>query len=367
MRAARLEQHRAKRAADGRVPVGRLHVGDPVLELRRHLEMVDRGVPVSLHLFDPHLEVVLRDAKEVARRQVLGLETVEVGGLDQRLDGPRLLPRLLDASRASQRRAAGVVPEPLDERELVRRLLQRQDRLGVAELGMHRERRRADRLDPGEVGRDLVRRDLVEPFGRGKRILRKAGGLRADQQEVHVVRVVAIAVELARGLSGTAEEGLVRGDGVAVHLDRVGVAADPVVDVRRHVHEMPRRRHRAGQPVGRVLSPPRVRRCLHRMDVEMQRGGMVGRERQRAVERRHDVATATPWRHAVRLPVVPRLLVHQRVREDDLHVDVVRKGFGRRLHKVGEVRSAVPAGVARRQSVGQRNLDRRRGEARRDA
>ena len=99
----------------------------------------------------------------------------------------------------------------------------------------------------------------------------------------------------------------------------------------------------------------------------MQRRGMVGRERQRVFERRHDVTTATPGRHAVRLPVVPRLLVHQRVREDDLHVDVVRKGFGRRFHEIREVRPAVLASVARGQGLGQRDLDRRRGEARRDA
>ncbi len=72
------------------------------------------------------------------------------------------------------------------------------------------------------------------------------------------------------------------------------------------------------------------------MNVEMQRAGVLGVQFDGAFERREDLIRAALRRRAVRLPVVPRLQVHQRVRVDDLDVGVLRELLGRVGHRVCE-------------------------------
>ena len=99
------------------------------------------------------------------------------------------------------------------------------------------------------------------------RQLALAVGRRRKPQEVDVVRVVGHRIEPLRAALGDVV--LVGGNRQLVALDRVRIAADALIDVRRHVHHVPRRRHERQQRVGRLLGFLRRRRALHQMDVHV--------------------------------------------------------------------------------------------------
>ena len=179
------------------------------------------------------------------------------------------------------------------------------------------------------------------------------------------MRVVGRAVErVARARGG--EVALVGGDGLDVGAQRVAVEADAVVDVRRHVHDVARRRHQRGEAARvrqRALGP---HRGFHRVDVEVDRAGVRRVAREHRLERAHDVGAAALGLRAGGLPVVPRLGVHHRLGVQRQHRVVGREARGDLLHGVGVggvERGAVGGrvgGVARRQRVDQRALLRRR-------
>ena len=69
---------------------------------------------------------------------------------------------------------------------------------------------------------------------------------------------------------------------------RIEIAADPIIDMARHVDEVPRVRNGPAQPIRIGLGTLWPIRRLDRMDVEMNGANMVWIVRQHALERRHD-------------------------------------------------------------------------------
>ena len=175
--------------------------------------------------------------------------------------------------------------------------------------------------------------------------------------EVH--RVVA-------GRAGPGEVGLVGLDRAAVGLGGVGVAADALVDVRRHVDDVPGRGHQPRQALRRGHRALRTARGLDRVDVVVVRAGVLGVARQHRLQRGDDLLGS--WsRLAVQGPELPRVHVHQRLGEEDLHVVVLRVRAGHVAHRggVGLVRRLLRGRierlgplVARGQRGDQRLLDR---------
>ena len=185
--------------------------------------------------------------------------------------------------------AARVVPHRLDVRNGVARIGQRQDGGRRAEQRMGEVGRRLDRLHQRDDARDLVGDEAAQLLGRrddGRSVARHLGG---RQHEMDVVRIVAEAIHAHRRI-GRRQVFLVHLGRRLVVGQRVEIAADPVVDVARHVHEVAGAGNGAAQPVGIGLGALRPVRRLHRVDVIVDRARMVRVARQHAFERRHDGA-----------------------------------------------------------------------------
>ena len=127
----------------------------------------------------------------------------------------------------------------------------------------------------------LGERDLPRNFygRRRRRALRGGDGERAparegsrEREEVMVVRVVPDRVKPLWLLSVDVD--LVGMDGVLVGRDGVGVAPHPDVNVRGHVHEVPRAGHERGEPLGAGEGFLR-RHGLDRVDVVVACPGMT--------------------------------------------------------------------------------------------
>jgi hypothetical protein len=157
---------------------------------------------------------------------------------------------------AEERESAGVVP--------------RAEHIGVSRrgpgLGQHlvplpeaRERVPRDDAEAGEQRQRRERRVAHLRRGLQRRLDRARGAALhggRGPQEVDVVRVVGHRVEALR--AALRDVVLVREHGQLVALRRVGIAAHPLIDVRRHVHQVPGRRHQPEQPVGRRRREPCV-------------------------------------------------------------------------------------------------------------
>ena len=88
-----------------------------------------------------------------------------------------------------------------------------------------------------------------------------------------VVRVVRALVE--RIGRRALEVLLVDRHRALVGVERAAVLADAVVDVRRHVDDVPRARHQRAEALGGRERAFGRRRRLDRVDVEVDRAGMV--------------------------------------------------------------------------------------------
>ena len=172
---------------------------------------------------------------------------------------------------------------------------------------------------------------------------------RRGQDEVHVVRVVALRVEQAG--AAAPEQRLVGRRGLDVRVQALAPAADPVPDVARHVHDVAGARHQRRQPLRVRRRPLGPVRRLDRVDVEVDRAGVVGLRHQRperavaehALDQR-DHALGGALRRAPAIgPVVPRAEVHQRVGRQQRHAGVLREA---RLHRLHRVRVGLVQGLA---------------------
>ena len=117
-------------------------------------------------------------------------------------------------------------------------------------------------------------------------------------------------------------------------LDHVLVAADALVDVRRHVDDVAGAGHERQQAIGLGFGALRRVGRLPQVDPEMERAGMV------LVAREHPLELAGHLLgflvgQAVARPVVPRPQVHQRFREQRPRVVVLRELRHQLAHGVG--------------------------------
>ena len=126
------------------------------------------------------------------------------------------------------------------------------------------------------LGRHLVGHHRPELLGGRQRLGGSTCHLRAGQHEVDIVRVVAEPI--GARWRPLLEQCLIRHCRVDVDLQRVRVAAGPVVDMRRHVDEMARRRHQAAQPIGMRLRAARIGRSFDGVNVEVDGMRVVGIE-----------------------------------------------------------------------------------------
>ncbi len=182
--------------------------------------------------------------------------------------------------------------------------------------------------------------------------------------EVEVVRVVHHPVDRARSAPGEVRA-ICRH---RLHVDQgsVGVAPDPVVDVRGHVDHVSRAGHQASQPVRGRLGAARIWTGLNRVDVEVV-GARVHRIRRKdPLEGDHDLLGAGLGR-ALGRPQAPRAKVHERVGQERGRVEIVRipprhVAHGIRIGAV-ERRAISPGGrgVPGRQRRDQRPLTLGRG------
>ena len=141
-----------------------------------------------------HAEVPLED---VAGGQILLLQSRQVGLGDDRLDGALFGQCGIQIALQSEGRAARPVPMAPDEREPVARVSEREDHFRRGQLRVGGIGRGVDRLHPSEIARHLLRRHVGKKVRSLERVLLQSRHLRAYQQEVDVVRVVAELVEVA--------------------------------------------------------------------------------------------------------------------------------------------------------------------------
>jgi hypothetical protein len=230
-----------------------------------------------------------------------------------------------------ERQPAHVVPRADQERARGRRLALLQDGIPLPEAS-HRPVG-----NDAEAGRDrhLGERLVVDLGGdlprRVERGLALAVGRRGKPQEVDVVRVVGHGVHaLGPALRDVALVGLHR---QLVALHRVGIAPDPLIDVRRHVDHVPGVGQQRQQRVRGRLGLLRCDR-FHQVDVHVQRTGML-RVAAYDVLGEGDDGGRARVRLAVAHPVAPRAQVHHRLDVEGGDVEVVGELRVHGLHGVG--------------------------------
>ena len=173
-----------------------------------------------------------------------------------------------------------------------------------------------------------VERHLALPVGR-----------RGEPEEVDVVRVVGHRIHaLGPALGDVALVGL---DRQLVALHRVGVAADALVDVRRHVDHVPGVGQQRQQRVGGGFGLLRRHR-LHQVDVHVQRARMLRMAPHHVLGEGDDLGGAGV-RLAVAHPVAPGPQVHHRLDVEHRDVGVVGE---LRVHGPHGVRVGLVVGVA---------------------
>ena len=154
-----------------------------------------------------------------------------------------------------------------------------------------------------------------------------------------------IALGLARGDVGFIDQG-----GHFVDTSRVGIAADPVIDVTGHMHDMAGLGHQDQQAVSGGLAA--LRRCgsLHGVDVEMQCAGVIGLSRNDLFKGGDDLCAMALGGDGIGLPIVPGLGVHQGFGIEGRGVEVVWVILSQLAHRLGVdfiKQMAVGLGVSR--------------------
>ncbi len=145
------------------------------------------------------------------------------------------------------------------------------------------------------------------------------------------MRIVADRVQTLR--LALREVVLVGRDGADVRLRRVGVPADPKIDVRGHVDHVARGRHQAAEPIGDCFGDLWRAGALHEVDVVVIRPWMIRMGGHHPLERCANRGRGR-LEGTVRLPVVPGHRVHGRVGVQRLHVGIVGERRRDRRHCV---------------------------------
>jgi hypothetical protein len=140
----------------------------------------------------------------------------------------------------------------------------------------------------------------------------------------------------------------VGGDRLLVDLGGIVEPADPVEDVRAHVHDVAGARHQRRQAIGVGLGALRRGRGLGDMDVEVDRADMIGVGREDPLDRRDRLADPALGRGAVRLPVIPGRGVHDRIGVQHGDLGIVREARVQLCHGIG-------IGLIERRPIGSRS------------
>ncbi len=262
---------------------------------------------------------------------------------------------------AGQRRASGVVPD--------------RQRVGLGRIG--RQRATQQRVPLAEAHEREVRQHRVllhdrrarvasgGPAGRGpgglgglQRQSLPAGHRRRGPQEVVVVGHVADPVRtLCIDLRQITPIGF---DGALVRTDRVVEAADPQVDVRRHVQQMAGTGDGVVQEHGAGQGASRMGRGFLQVDPVMVCARVAAIECHRPLEQVFDLGRPGACR-AVRLPPVVGVQVQKCLGGEHRDVGVARVAARHCAHalRVGRLVDRAAARVAQRQRIDQRALHRR--------
>ena len=180
-----------------------------------------------------------------------------------------------------------------------------------------------------------------------------------------VVRIIAEPIHAHRRAC-RGEIVLVYRDRRLVVGERVEITAHAIIDVARHVHEMAGAGNGAAQPIGVGLGALRIVGSFHRVDVIVDRAGMIRSARQHALEHRHDGGALRIGLASAGLPIIPGAEIHHRLGIEHCDLVVVRERGGDFAHRLGVGRvERCTLGfrvlrVARRQRGDQRLLARRR-------
>ncbi|MNS74868.1 hypothetical protein D3C72_1083550 [compost metagenome] len=205
-----------------------------------------------------------------------------------------------------------------------------------------------DDLNPGDAGRGGGVQHGPQPPRLGQGRVHVARHLGRGDDEVDVVRIVAVADQAL--VAGIADEGLVGPRRRQVQADGVGVAAAPHIDVARHVDQVAGAgRGGGGQAVGGGLGALGIG-GFHQVDVEVGGLNVIGGAGQDALDQTHRLAAAAHGGALVGLPVVPRGRVHDRLDGQDGDVVVLGEAGGDGQHGVGV--GGVQGGAVRRRVVG---------------
>jgi|RhiMethySRZTD1v2_1073278.scaffolds.fasta_scaffold00226_50 hypothetical protein len=131
--------------------------------------------------------------------------------------------------------------------------------------------------------------------------------------------------------------------------------------MRRHVDHVARRGHQRSQSIGTALGTIGIVGRLDEVNVVVQRASMIGKPRNRPLERLED-ARRLRLRCTVLLPVVPRHRVHRGVGVQRLDIRIVGKLRCHLLHRcgVGAIQCRAIAStfrrIAHRQGLDERTL-----------
>ena len=284
-------------------------------------EQLDGRFLVAFGLRGPRQHDLARDLEHRTRGNSPGVERRPVRLRQNLADGFGLGARRLGVLLRSERGSPGVVPHRFHIGRCTGRIGKRQHRVRIGILRPGEIGRRLDRLRDRYGRGDVVAQPLVELVGLFEHGGLLAEQLRRDQHEVDIVGIVSDRIDADRARLG--DVGLVNLRRRLVGVERVHIAADPEVDVARHVHDVAGARHQRGKPVGIGLAALRTIRRLDEMDVKVHRPRVVWLLRQYRLKAFLDIGAAAFRLFAAWLPVVPRLGVHAGLRRDHREQEVI--------------------------------------------
>ena len=179
----------------------------------------------------------------------------------------------------------------------------RQHHVGIAILRPGEIRGCLDRLRDRNGGRHLVAEPLVQLLGLCQHRLRVAE--QAAPKPARSARCGSSSRSDRRRPRPSRRGRFRRPSRQPRSRQRIGVAADAVVDVARHMHDVAGPRHQRGELVGIGFGALRAVGGLHQVDVEVDRRSMVGSLASNAFQALLDVgraALAAPCRPAANSP-----------------------------------------------------------------
>jgi hypothetical protein len=127
---------------------------------------------------------------------------------------------------------------------------------------------------------------------------------------------------------------LVCGNRQLVRPNGIGVAADALINVGRHVHHVPRGRHERQQRICRLLRPLGCVGRFYQMDIKMQCARVFGIPGDHLFDQPDDLGCSCVG-YTVTLPVAPRAQVHHGLDVQDRRVRVLRIALMDPAHRLG--------------------------------